>query len=212
MLNRNNLEIAALCSKEESRYALGGIYVEPGKTVVTDSHILVIVNMPEVETADFPLTPGLAPTEDFTPFILSRKDALDISREIPVPKRDAVSVLGCAAIGAESNENSKAFIGVPSKDWGFVGPRVFHPDKQEGQFPNYQLVIPDKDKVKPTICFDLKVLIPALQQLAKVAGKDSPAYAIFRIEDATSAMRVDIKNDVQSAIAVVMPCHMPDES
>jgi len=43
LLSKSELNLAKLASKEESRYALQGIAVQPNETVVTNGHYLVTV-------------------------------------------------------------------------------------------------------------------------------------------------------------------------
>jgi hypothetical protein len=59
LLNKAELNLAKLASKESSRYALQGICVQPKHSIVTDGHILVAVTHSSYSEANYPVTPGL---------------------------------------------------------------------------------------------------------------------------------------------------------
>lgn len=48
-LHKHNLAVHRAASKEESRYVLRGIQVEPAGTIATDGHILAVVGLPKQE-------------------------------------------------------------------------------------------------------------------------------------------------------------------
>ena len=203
MLNRHNLEIASLCSKEQSRYSLGGILVQPRRTAVTDGHLLMIVDTEAQVTSDnFPLTPGCTASDEFTPFILPAKSALDIARAIP--KRSTIPVMMMAAVGSESDSNGHAVMAVNDLE----SPKVFTPKKSEGTFPEVDKCVPDIGTETVSFSLDLHLLIPLLKEMEKLADTKSAAVATFRVKDNNSPIRIDVRNGTteQNGIAVIMPC------
>ena len=58
MLNKNTLQLAQAASKEESKYTLNGILVEPGNVVVTDGHQLIVMSTDKTPAQDFPQVAG----------------------------------------------------------------------------------------------------------------------------------------------------------
>ena len=96
MLNRHNLNIAKLASKEESRFTLSAIRVTPVETVVTDGRVLVRVSNPTMPVEQFPALPGATITDDFNPFNLPAAAALQLAKSFK--KRCTIPVLGCAAV------------------------------------------------------------------------------------------------------------------
>ena len=64
LLNKHNLSIAELASKEESRYILQAIHVSAKRTAVTDGSIAVMVTLPEVDEKNFPDSRRIHPLEE----------------------------------------------------------------------------------------------------------------------------------------------------
>ena len=62
MLNIHNLNLADLCSKDESRFTLNAILVTKDCTVETDGHQLVKVTLPNYSADSFPEFPGFKAT------------------------------------------------------------------------------------------------------------------------------------------------------
>ena len=202
MLNRHNLNIAKLAAKEPSRYAITGVRVEPERTVVTDGHCLVAVTTPKsYDPASYPVMDRVTPTREFEPFTLDRESALAIAKAIPRSRN--LPVLEHAVIGAASNVNGHAQIAVTDLD----RPQVFQPRKVEGEFPDYERVIP---KAEPTlrIAFNPVLLGAVLQQAAAFQKGRSQPQVTFSFHDSNGekAARLDCDNDEgQTFIGVVMP-------
>jgi hypothetical protein len=109
MLNVHNLSIAALCSKETTRFTLNGIGVFPpkpgtfagahGATVVTDGHLLLAVERPDLPCDSYPeLSTGddaykVRPLSE-PAFVVPADSALAAAKAIP---KSMIPVLECAA-------------------------------------------------------------------------------------------------------------------
>ena len=144
MLNKHNLNLAALASKEMSRFTLNGILVTPTETVETDGHQLCTVSMQKTDTEAVPHPNGVdfAPAADWKPFILPAGEALDIAKAIP--KKSTVPICQNAFIGAKTDVNGTAQIAVTNLEQF----RVFNPRKLEGNFPDWKRVIPKPERLK----------------------------------------------------------------
>src|SRR5579864_7215349 len=97
LLTKHNLSVAALASKEASRFTLSGILVAPEETVVTDGHLLVAVGTSQLKAEGFPTREGTpSAVDDWKPFVL---DAADAKRALQaLPKKSPIPVLECAAV------------------------------------------------------------------------------------------------------------------
>ena len=153
MLNKNNFEIARLCSKPDhfTQYALSGIRVTPGGTETTDGHALLKVS-------------GEGGQEKFKPpsFCQRRRHS-----RLPrlcrsgseIPSHDQASILRIPG--------SKAVrISVTNQDADLD---VYCARPIEGQFPAIDKVIPDAAEAAVEVLLDLDILIPLV-----AAGKEIP--------------------------------------
>jgi hypothetical protein len=231
MLNKHNLEIAELASKDESRFTLNAIYVTPEATVETDGHQLVMVTTPDIDAESFPATPGVTPTKKFKPFLLDAETALKIAKAIP--RKTTLPVLACVAIGSESDkEPPKAAKGEDQQPGTAVlavnnleSPQVFQPKKMKGNFPDYERVIPKPGSEFFQVGFDLNILVPVLERFQKFLKPDRnikpPAPVSFQFQQPTegssgainhNALRLDAENDGQKMTAVVMPLRHGDDA
>lgn len=200
MLNKNNLVIAKLASKEENRYVINGVLVKPDCTVVTDGHMLVEVSTPDVALDDVPAIDGITPTREFEPFILSRESAIDIFEAIP--KKPTKPILEHAFVGKESNESELAVIGMSDA----YNPKLFKSRKVEGVFPDYKSVIPSVESAEVSTCWNLDLLAPLLTTLASFkSDRWRWSAATFHIKGPEDPVRIDMKAGEQKVTAVFMP-------
>lgn len=194
MLNKHNLTIAKLASAEDARYTTSGILVEPKQTIVTDGHLLFAISTMNIPVTDFPLGGRQdALSEDFKPFILPKRTAIEIAGSI---KKSSIPALECVAV-ARSDENGAEIIATDLETEQAFRTRLHH-----GQYPNWRAVMP-KGEAKVEICFGIKILESALATL-KALDVHS---ATFRFYDGDSAIRIDatVKGTKQAVTAVVMP-------
>jgi hypothetical protein len=203
MLNKHNLEIARLASKEESRYVIGGILVTPAETVVTDGHCLVTVSTPKWPAESFPVIDGVVPTEEFEPFILPAKAALEIAKAIP--SSTSLLILQHVIVGEEGKDSKSAVLATTDLDL----PRVFRPRKLEGRFPDHKLVIPGRERVSVAICLNLELLEKVVKELKALAKNKLGAPALISVIDDRSPCMIEVQGeDGQTAQAVIMPINL----
>jgi hypothetical protein len=213
LLNKHNLELAKLCTKEESRYALSGIQITERETVVTDGHILARVTFPQVDADSFPTVPGLsegAAGAAAESFVMAKQAALDIAKAIPVGrKRGSIPILSHAILDrlTETEDGERvARIGVTDLDT----PQVFNSRAIPGQFPKVDLVCPKRQDARFKVSFDLRLLIPLLQQMnsfLKSERTSTVQFSFYGDEATPTPMRIDAHNPDtgQNFMGVIMP-------
>lgn len=203
MLNKHNLSIRRFAPKEESRWTLQGIQITPQYTVVTNGHYLVKVTTPKVKVEDYPLNAretleGFKPSVDFKPFILPTDAAKEIEKAIP--KHKLIPILNHAAIdGPRTDGNGSATITTTDLE----NTRVFTPHKIEGQFPNWEMVVP-KDEPKVTFAVDASYLAKIADAAAKFSSHSNKRVKIT-IYGENTAIRFDVENHEQEMMALLMP-------
>lgn len=195
MLNKSNLQIADLASKEESRFSINGILVTPEETVATNGHILARVTMPKVD-GDFPDFPGCTRAEQFEPFVLDRKTAKEIARAIPI--RPTLPILEHVLIGSEGS-NGTASLAVTDLELT----RVFLTKKTTLPFPDYKKVFP-KDSPEYVVAFNCDYLIAALKQVRGFIGNFT-ACAVMCFHGPQGPLVISAEKDGQRMDVMIMP-------
>jgi DNA polymerase III sliding clamp (beta) subunit (PCNA family) len=203
MLNRHNFNIAKLVDDNASRFTLDGICVKNDRTEVATNHYLMTVSAPELDNDNFPSIPDFTPLNFHESFIISKDDALKISKAIP--KKHTMPICQNAIIGSQTAENGHAYIGINDLN----SKQIFQAKKIEGRFPDTSQVIPSQGKAKLTISFDSKLMAKLLNAMADAIDDKQPIVT-FRFTDATSQVRIDAKNKEtgQEIIGVIMPCNL----
>lgn len=211
LLNKNNLRIAELASKEKSRYTLAGIHVTGQGTAVTDGHVAVRVSPPgkdaNCDDKHFPAIEGVDPLAN-PAFILDADVAKRIANAIP--KGVFIPVLSHVLVG-ETTRGTVTFA-VTDLD----NPQTFQPKNLVGEFPKLDTVWPkDGDEVF-TIQASAEHLIAVLKQIVAFGGtKVTPsdhALVTLKFYGPMVAMRLQAgdKDTGQTLDAIVMPAHTPD--
>lgn len=209
MLNKYNLAIAALCSKEEARFTHRGIWVTPKETVETDGHQLMRVTMPEADPDSFPEVPGAGKaTRVFEPFLLDAGDAIALQRALP--KKTTIPILEYAAVSTLKDGST---VVVTTDLQQTQTARI--PQNQDKKFVDWERVTPALDKAGFQIRLDAALLGPVLKQIelfARDKDKGGGAYVDFSFGDPQSGLRIDAHNSDtgQDMIAVVMPVRAED--
>ncbi len=135
LYNKKQLEIVKIASKDETRPALQGLYIDGDTTVMTDGHKLMTVKSKPMPTEDWPAN-SIPWKKNSEPFIISREQVEKCLKNIP--KKSQVKLLLNAAIGKVENEPCLV---CQTTD-------IYSTDKVEGseidaKYPNYKQVIPD---------------------------------------------------------------------
>ncbi|HYT08947.1 MAG TPA: hypothetical protein VEL77_14985 [Rugosimonospora sp.] len=215
LLNRHNLNIAALCSKEASRFSLQALYVTPQATVETDGHQLVSVTLaPGLQAESFPEPPNTPKAVDeWKPFLLPASEALAIAKALP--KKSKIPALECAAVTDETDGHGHSAISVTDLEFA----RVFRTRKPEGNFPDYERIMPKLKNATFQVAFDAALLVRVLNRIVAFqqgqgnAKGGNPATVTFSFTDKNHAVRLDAKGgEDQQLTAVVMPCSLPKDS
>jgi len=149
IIDKANLSLKDIASKEASRYALNGIYVENGQTVATNGAMLAIVKNP---------TQG-ANVKPCQPFIMPFVDVVKLTKSLPK---------GDHLIEVSSKENEFTCK---------VGGMAITGKPLAGSYPDYKNIIPDgTKKPKMSITINAEYLFK-LAKVAKASG-DSGTYNI----------------------------------
>ena len=202
MLNKRNFDVAAFCSKEESRYSLQGIQVTPEATVATDGHRLVWVSASPFKSEHYPQVQGLTASDTFTPFILARETAATVAKFIP--KKTHIPVLANA--GVSDGPDGTRMLAVTD----LKTPQVWQTIPVEGKFPAYDYVIPKFEEAKYRICLNAEYLA----QIAKFAAQfnDHSHAVVLSFYSDDKPVRFDaIDMDGQAMTAVCMPIRGTDD-
>jgi hypothetical protein len=209
LLNKHNLNIAALCSKEESRFTLKAILVTPEASVETDGHQLIKVTLPNLKVESFPdIANKPKPVDTWKPFLLPASEALNIVKALP--KKSSIPVLKCAAVTEATDQNGHASILVTDLEMT----REFNPKKPEGNFPDYERVMPKDEEVEYRTAFNPELLGRVLKQVQDFISEDKTVRrgirhfngCILSFTKPNGALRIEAKNDEgQTMTAVVMP-------
>ncbi len=210
LLNRANLEIGALCSDDDMRFNLGGVYVGPeGQTVATNGHYLGVVSACPLPAEEFPSGSGYYPSDEpLKGFIMPKQAAAAIAKALP--KRSTVPILSAAAIDvAHTNVNGEIRVHAvgPGRDM----PGASHYDKILGEFPDYTQVLP---KGEPAATIGLNVdylekICRTMKRCGVTGGVKLEIMARDGLPDDCSPVRISAKNDQGQEITVVlMPCRL----
>lgn len=200
MLNKHNLNIAKLASKDDSRFTLTSLLVTETHTVETDGHQLVEVSRPApTEGASFPVPtdyPEQA-VQKHAPFMLPASDAAKICAALPKKGVAHAAVCGSSAeggsrivpvvIGGEETQTHR--VRVPA-----------------GNFPDYQRIVPPASKATFKIALSpslLKDLMAQFESFTK--GQGTPSVEFYFTDD-KSPVRMDSDGgEGQHMTAVLMP-------
>ena len=201
VLNRNNLNIAALASSESSRYAISGILITPTETVASDGHALIRVTVPTVPEETLPglkAFNGAATSATWAPFIMAANQALEIAKAIP-KKPVVLPVLRHAFVSGDAEQ-----IGVTDMETE----RTFSVSRVKGEYPDYAKLIPPPEEAVVEMGFDAALLVRVLKQVASIVRQYNCAAPVrLRFYPEKQLMRIDASTEVgdaQEVTAVVM--------
>lgn len=202
-LNKHNLAIARLTTKEISRYTLRAIQVTPDETRVTDGHRGLIVST--VPDANGETTPT------FKPFLLPRELALELARKLPVggmvikPLKRKAPTKPSPKLVVQPDVNGSATLKFGTDEISSTI-RV----KQEGRFPDLQVAIDASEKYTEvlTIGFNPRLLGELLITMAEMTDSVK-----LRFADANCPVIITGTNQAtgQTIKGVAMPMRMLDE-
>jgi len=195
LLTKAELNLAKLASKEESRYSLRGIAVQPKETVVTNGHYLVTVQHSGLSEENYPVTAGLehkklVDGKVSETVLVSSESALDAAKALN--KKTSIPILATAALGTDKNLYVNNLDSVQS-----------FKHSMEGKFPVWQSIVPT-GKPKAEIVLNANYL----ELLAKFIRENStgaiPVVRLTIYGDKT-AIRLDTPSGEQAIMALLMP-------
>ena len=209
MLNKQNLAIAALCAKSNGKYSgLESLYVHPDYTVETDGHQLIRVSTVQNNAAveSFPELPGVGKVSNqFEPFLLEAKEALEIAKWIP--KNSTVPQLEYAAVASPKGKRPVIVTTDLQQNRTFRVPESEHLKR----FPNWEHVVPAVEQAEIRYKFDGVLLGRVLKQV-EAFNKDFNGRSVVDLSFGSpeQAVRFDAQNldTGQSLLAVLMPLNI----
>jgi len=191
MLNKRNLEVVKFAPVKESRYTYNNILVGPEGTVATDGHMLAIVSLPENDPAAFPVKDGLnfKAGKGWKPFMLAANTVKGLMKAIPKVKGAFQEKLGVIAIDPEQTDgNGNAVMAVTDLN----SSTVLNPPKVDGQFPNYDTVMPKPEDATATISFNAEFMAELCKLAAQFEGRNHTVT--LRLYGPDRVMRLDAKD------------------
>lgn len=173
LINRANLELAALASTDATRFVLNGLHLSQECTVATDGHVLGIVELPhDLPEADFPDV-GVAPlTDPLAPFgTCTLTQATASALKAAIPRKHRLPILTNALVDIAGSSNG-SFRAVAATDLEVTQP--IEGDKIAGEYVAWANVLPT-GKVVSTFHFNAALLRRILDVALKCQAKDGRA-------------------------------------
>ena len=158
-LNKHNLAIAALASKDQTRYALHGLHITPTETAATDGHCLGRVTLPDFPRGDFPVVGVEESDKPFAPCIIPKDAADRLAKQLP--KKASIPILENALVDIERSQGDTFRAVTTDRDTT----QPLEVSKVEGEFPTLDNVMPTGE---PVLTVGFNALL--LAQVLKVAG------------------------------------------
>lgn len=203
MLNRHNLNIAALCNKDDSRFTLSALYVTPEATIETDGHQMMMVTRPNLDPQQFPEIPGAVAVATHEAFLLGAEEAVKAGKSLP--KKTTIPILQNAAVTTvPSGEEDGTRYGLVTTDLSTHQVFRQYSDKDR-KFPDYKRVIWPPASAEHRICIDASLLRRVLAQFESFQSNQRGAPVQFFFRE-NGAIRLDAEGgDGQHMTALVMP-------
>lgn len=168
-ITKDLLVAAKFAAKDGIRPVLASVMIDNEKMVATDSYKLIEIKHGANEAKDFPIVEGNTQVESLEkPVLIMAKDVL---KKMKFTSVRGLPVLDDAVLANESEKT----ISLLTTDMETANALQFR--KVDGQFPDYERVMPAKDK-EPLVTVKLNALL-----LAEVlAAFESDSYAKNGIE------------------------------
>lgn len=208
LLTKANLELAKLASDNASRYTLNAIHITPTEVCVTDGHILATLETSSQSCESWPSAGRGEVTDDWKPFNLDAKVALDLARRMP--RKTTLPVLSMAAV-VDGDETVTVIATDLEQDFTAKAKR------NGANFPDYKRVIWDPSEA--TFAFNLNaanlaVIADFVQKLnGSKRGVSNPPSCILRFKSARESVRIEAASpDGQKFLGLIMPAKYDDIS
>ena len=207
LYTKKQLEVVKFASKDAGRYALNGVFLDPGgDTVATDAHILVKVtaNGAGVNKEEFPSLKSGTPIDALPDdgIIIPADIVKDVIKNIP--KGNGAQYLKAAAL-IKADDDAVSFATTTlEREKTETGKRI------DGTFPKVDQVIPQFETPQYT---RIGVNADYLADLAKFAARENGVVELHIPHDVTKTIvikSVDIIGE-EDIFGVLMPMLLPDK-
>jgi hypothetical protein len=206
LLTRHNLELAKLASTAPSRFTLNAIHITPTEVAVTDGYILATLETSKQSCESWPSAGRGEVADDWKPFNLDAKAALDLARRLP--KKATIPILNYAAI-VDGDENVTVIATDLEQDFTAKAKR------NGANFPDYKRVIWNPDEA--TFAFNLNaanlaVIAGFVEKLnGSKRGVSNPPSCVLRFKSACEAVRIEAESpDGEKFLALLTPVQSND--
>lgn len=205
LLNVNNLRLADLCQKEQSRYTLDAIQVTREETVVTNGFYLVRVTLPRVD-GTYPDVEGW-PTDsgEWTEALIPRATAIEALKNIP--RKQKIPILNNAVVFKDDDGRVRIGTkGLAARNDRSGDLHKMVDGKQAGRFPDWKAVMP-KGTPQFTITLDADLVARLAKNAAEFMADGRPKPLRLRFTTADGAVRMDCtpNHEGQQWTAILMP-------
>jgi hypothetical protein len=198
MLNKQNLAVKEICSKDYSRYHISMVKVEKKRTIGTNGHIMAEIERPKKDLEDYPALPeNMKVTEK--DFYIEQDVVKKLEKAIPHIK--TMDILN-HAIPCENDDNK---IHLLTNDLDSQNDIAIQ--KHEVNYPNTDSVYPTEKPVFE-IGLNIEVLDSLVRLLKKFKGK--AGLVKFQFHDKLSAVYYECENSdtEQKLKGCLMPMRM----
>ena len=161
-LNAHNLNLAKLAATEASRFTINAMHVSETHTTVTDGHQLTRVDLAKQPVDSAPSITGMKLQRKWKPFLLPADTALEAAKALP--KKPLLPACSVAWVGEDADDKTLR-IGVTDLE----KPRILQARKPQGNFPDYERVMPKVDTADYQIVLDANLLGRVLDYARKFA-------------------------------------------
>ena len=208
LYNKNNLIIHQITSKDENRPELSSVLFKKDRSVATDSFKLIEVKNIGDEwqnlVNDYPILPDKSkPLVNFPKKGImvdggSVKKALKNLNEV----KSELSILKNACI---VNANNPDNVKIVSTDLNRVDAVITK--KVEGNYPNYEQVVPQNLKNYRKVLVDIKQLKQLVDTLSQMELNSMPIIELYVADDENKPLVIKTKNDdlKQEITGLLMP-------
>jgi len=164
MLNKYNLQIIKIASKDSNRFALEHLKVEKDKTIACDGRRLIEVTRPKVNKEDFPVIPGFPLVEDKV-FYLNESEIKKVLTNLP--KKPSLPILNNIGINQQEKSTNLLTTDLDSN-------AVIQCREKDLDYPDTEKVYPQGEHIK--IKVNAKLLKEICEQVVNFT--DDKNYAI----------------------------------
>lgn len=202
LINKKHLAVLGAVSTDEKRYILNGVKFEETKTglkaIATDGRVLAIVeSTDDPKCSEYPTIQGIEAAKNTADSALVPTQAIrNVLKSWPKTSR-TLPILDNAIVKFTDKVSTFATTDLES-------PNIVEAKNIEGQFPNYEQIIPRKGSATFQIVVDPVKLANTLMMAAKITTSDS-ASVLLSFQGSLNPFVVTGENLGFTFTGVVMP-------